>query len=195
MMINCIDCIIYGSYLWYTCGFCVCCLGGVWCTDNEICLISVCIFFWGGGGCAPVHWCFDMQCLLEAYNNVVSVSGFGRCLVYRKQACTLKRYTNQSFDKVMGPMVDASTHKPIWKHEALDSDGICSPGQDLYWINLVHFVMIWFLGFFFTVTSTSLLYIKFWIYSTVRKGIKCRMVPYKISYDNNIWMYGMQIDH
>lgn len=55
--------------------------------------------------------------------------GFGRCLVYRKQACTLKRYTNQSFDKVMGPMVDASTHKPIWKHEALDSDGICSPGE------------------------------------------------------------------
>ena len=54
--------------------------------------------------------------------------GFGRCLVYRKQSCTLKRYANQTFDKVMGPMVDASTHKPIWKHTALDSDGICASG-------------------------------------------------------------------
>ena len=55
-------------------------------------------------------------------------AGFGRCLVYRKQAVTLKRYANQSFDKVMGPMVDATTHKPMWKHTALDTDGICAAG-------------------------------------------------------------------
>ncbi|XP_074641286.1 DNA-directed RNA polymerase III subunit RPC2-like [Tubulanus polymorphus] len=55
--------------------------------------------------------------------------GFGRCLVYRRQACTLKRYGNQTFDKVMGPMIDATTRKPIWKHDILDSDGICSPGM------------------------------------------------------------------
>ncbi|XP_069128517.1 DNA-directed RNA polymerase III subunit RPC2-like isoform X2 [Argopecten irradians] len=55
--------------------------------------------------------------------------GFGRCLVYRKQACTLKRYANHSFDKVMGPMLDATTHKPVWRHSILDMDGICSPGE------------------------------------------------------------------
>ncbi|XP_033741711.1 DNA-directed RNA polymerase III subunit RPC2-like isoform X2 [Pecten maximus] len=55
--------------------------------------------------------------------------GFGRCLVYRKQACTLKRYANHSFDKVMGPMLDATTHRPVWRHSILDMDGICSPGE------------------------------------------------------------------
>ncbi|KAL8222017.1 UNVERIFIED_CONTAM: DNA-directed RNA polymerase III subunit RPC2 [Gekko kuhli] len=55
--------------------------------------------------------------------------GFGRCLVYKNAKCTLKRYTNQTFDKVMGPMLDAATHKPIWRHEILDADGICSPGE------------------------------------------------------------------
>uniref|UniRef100_A0ABI7ZWV4 DNA-directed RNA polymerase n=1 Tax=Felis catus TaxID=9685 RepID=A0ABI7ZWV4_FELCA len=54
--------------------------------------------------------------------------GFGRCLVYKNAKCTLKRYTNQTFDKVMGPMLDAATRKPIWRHEILDADGICSPG-------------------------------------------------------------------
>lgn len=37
----------------------------------------------------------------------------------------------------MGPMVDANSHKPIWKHEALDSDGICSPGL----VFIVHLVV------------------------------------------------------
>lgn len=57
--------------------------------------------------------------------------GFGRCLVYKNAKCTLKRYTNQTFDKVMGPMLDAATRKPIWRHEILDADGICSPGKSL----------------------------------------------------------------
>ncbi|XP_052807521.1 DNA-directed RNA polymerase III subunit RPC2-like [Mya arenaria] len=57
--------------------------------------------------------------------------GFGRCLVYRKQNATLRRYANQTFDKVMGPMVDANTRKPIWRHSALDSDGICAPGEKI----------------------------------------------------------------
>lgn len=55
--------------------------------------------------------------------------GFGRCLVYKNAKCTLKRYTNQTFDKVMGPILDAATRKPIWRHEILDADGICSPGK------------------------------------------------------------------
>lgn len=55
--------------------------------------------------------------------------GFGRCLVYKNAKCTLRRYTNQTFDKVMGPMLDADTRKPIWRHNILDADGICSPGE------------------------------------------------------------------
>ncbi|TNN00607.1 DNA-directed RNA polymerase III subunit RPC2 [Takifugu rubripes] len=55
--------------------------------------------------------------------------GFGRCLVYKNSKCTLRRYTNQTFDKVMGPMLDAATRKPIWRHNILDADGICSPGE------------------------------------------------------------------
>ncbi|XP_054633252.1 DNA-directed RNA polymerase III subunit RPC2 isoform X4 [Dunckerocampus dactyliophorus] len=55
--------------------------------------------------------------------------GFGRCLVYKNSKCTLKRYTNQTFDKVLGPMLDAGTREPVWRHSILDSDGICSPGE------------------------------------------------------------------
>ena len=49
--------------------------------------------------------------------------------MYRNMKATLKRYTNQTFDKVMGPMLDAKTGKPIWKHKVLDQDGICCPGM------------------------------------------------------------------
>lgn len=59
----------------------------------------------------------------------LDVLGFGRCLVYRNQKVYLKRYANQAFDKVMGPLIDAQTRKPIWRHEALDQDGICAPGM------------------------------------------------------------------
>ncbi|CAF0705914.1 unnamed protein product [Brachionus calyciflorus] len=55
--------------------------------------------------------------------------GFGRCLIHKKQAISLKRYTNQSYDKVMGPMLDAKTKKPIWRHDILDADGIAGPGE------------------------------------------------------------------
>lgn len=54
--------------------------------------------------------------------------GFGRCLVYKKQNCTVKRYTH-TFDKIMGPVLDAETRKPIWRHDILDADGIASPGE------------------------------------------------------------------
>ncbi|GFR17628.1 DNA-directed RNA polymerase III subunit RPC2 [Trichonephila clavata] len=54
--------------------------------------------------------------------------GFGRCLVYRTSKTTVKRYANQTFDRVQGPKVDAETRKPIWKHTPLDSDGIAALG-------------------------------------------------------------------
>ncbi len=55
--------------------------------------------------------------------------GFGRCLVYRKQNVSLKRYANQTFDRILGPSKDAETGKTLWRHEVLDDDGICSPGE------------------------------------------------------------------
>ncbi|XP_076807936.1 DNA-directed RNA polymerase III subunit RPC2-like [Clavelina lepadiformis] len=55
--------------------------------------------------------------------------GYGRCLVYRNQKCILKRYANQTYDKVMGPALNADTREPIWKHQALDADGIVMPGM------------------------------------------------------------------
>ena len=60
---------------------------------------------------------------------VLSFAGYGRCLVYRNQKCVLKRYANQTFDKVMGPSLLADTKEPIWKHTALDADGIVMPGM------------------------------------------------------------------
>lgn len=55
--------------------------------------------------------------------------GFGRCLVYRKQTVSLKKYANQTFDRILGPSKDAETGKFIWRHEVLDQDGICAPGE------------------------------------------------------------------
>ena len=55
--------------------------------------------------------------------------GFGRCLVYRKQTCSLKRYANQTHDRIMGPSRDAQSGRIIWRHELLDQDGICQPGE------------------------------------------------------------------
>lgn len=55
--------------------------------------------------------------------------GYGRCLVYKSSKCTVKRYTNQTYDRIMGPTKDSATNKIIFKHEALDSDGIVSPGE------------------------------------------------------------------
>ena len=51
--------------------------------------------------------------------------GFGRCFIYKNQTCSLKRYANQTFDRILGPSRDATTSKPIWRHEVLDQDGIC----------------------------------------------------------------------
>ena len=48
--------------------------------------------------------------------------------MYRNQKCVLKRYANQTFDKVMGPSILADTGEPLWKHTALDADGIVMPG-------------------------------------------------------------------
>ena len=53
---------------------------------------------------------------------------YGRCLVYRYSKCSLKRYANQTYDRILGPLLDPETKKPIYKHNALDGDGICGVG-------------------------------------------------------------------
>ena len=55
--------------------------------------------------------------------------GYGRCLVYRNSKATMKRYQNQTADRILGPLVDATTRKAVWKHDVLDLDGIASPGM------------------------------------------------------------------
>uniref|UniRef100_A0A3P8SA57 DNA-directed RNA polymerase subunit beta n=1 Tax=Amphiprion percula TaxID=161767 RepID=A0A3P8SA57_AMPPE len=49
---------------------------------------------------------------------------------YKNTKCTLRRYTNQTFDKVMGPMLDAATRKPVWRHNILDADGHLLPWSE-----------------------------------------------------------------
>ena len=75
-------------------------------------------------------------------NSDVAIAGFGRCLVYRNQKVVLKRYANQTFDKVMGPMLDAETRKPIWRHDGLDQDGICAPGMTSSSTNILTFQLL-----------------------------------------------------
>lgn len=58
--------------------------------------------------------------------------GYGRCLVYKGSKCTVKRYANRTYDRIMGPIKDITTDKVIPKHEALDSDGIVSPGEKVF---------------------------------------------------------------
>ena len=54
--------------------------------------------------------------------------GYGRCLVYRNAKCSLRRYANQTYDRILGPLVDSESKEPIYKHRALDNDGICGVG-------------------------------------------------------------------
>jgi len=54
--------------------------------------------------------------------------GYGRCLVYRNAKAVMKRYANQTSDRIMGPLVDSETKQVIFRHDALDLDGIASPG-------------------------------------------------------------------
>ncbi|XP_060516602.1 DNA-directed RNA polymerase III subunit RPC2 [Cylas formicarius] len=55
--------------------------------------------------------------------------GFGRCLVYKNNKCIMKRYPNQTFDRIQGPLLDATTNQQIFRHSCLDNDGIAAPGE------------------------------------------------------------------
>lgn len=75
-------------------------------------------------------------------STVSTFSGFGRCLVYKKQTCAVKRYANQTYDRILGPKVDRDTYKPIYKHQPLDTDGIAAPGMPSFTIVLLHLIII-----------------------------------------------------
>lgn len=42
--------------------------------------------------------------------------------------CSIFIFLFQSTDRILGPLVDAATKKPIWRHDILDLDGIAQPG-------------------------------------------------------------------
>ncbi|EJW83378.1 DNA-directed RNA polymerase [Wuchereria bancrofti] len=54
--------------------------------------------------------------------------GYGRCLVYKHAKATARKYPNQTFDRLMGPTIEATTRKPIYKHQVLDQEGIVYVG-------------------------------------------------------------------
>lgn len=60
------------------------------------------------------------------------IKGYGRCLVYKHAKGTAKKYPNQTFDRLMGPTLDAATRKPIFKHRVLDQEGIVYAGARIY---------------------------------------------------------------
>ncbi|VDK75835.1 unnamed protein product [Anisakis simplex] len=41
---------------------------------------------------------------------------------------TAKKYPNQTFDRLMGPTIESTTRKPIYKHQVLDQEGIVFAG-------------------------------------------------------------------
>ncbi|CAJ0562401.1 unnamed protein product, partial [Mesorhabditis spiculigera] len=54
--------------------------------------------------------------------------GYGRCLLYKNAKGHARKYPNQTSDRLMGPSVDATTRKPIYKHKVLDHEGIVFAG-------------------------------------------------------------------
>lgn len=56
--------------------------------------------------------------------------GFGRCTVTRRHTTAVRRYANQTFDRIVAPAPDALGAMPA-RMQALDADGIAGPGERL----------------------------------------------------------------
>ncbi|TKR68344.1 hypothetical protein L596_024338 [Steinernema carpocapsae] len=54
--------------------------------------------------------------------------GYGRCLVYKHAKSLLRKYPNQTFDRLLGPQYDSKGRRQ-YKHGALDWDGVVHPGN------------------------------------------------------------------
>ena len=55
--------------------------------------------------------------------------GFGRCIVYKKELSVVKQYQNGMYEIIRGRKIDATTQEPIFRHQALDEDGIVAAGM------------------------------------------------------------------
>lgn len=74
--------------------------------------------------------CVKRHGIAEQYHKrVFTLVGFGRCQVYRNAKCSLKKYPNQTYDRIMGPSIEADTREPLYKHKILDDDGIAAVGE------------------------------------------------------------------
>ena len=89
--------------------------------------------------------------------------GFGRCLVYRNSKCTLKQYSNQTYDRIMPAMVDAETMNPIYRHQVLDADGIVAPGEIVKDRQVYFFYNCLFVLFKKIVFIQALIYSRYWL--------------------------------
>ena len=78
--------------------------------------------------CVMSYSGYDIEDAL-VLNKAAVDRGYGRCLVYRNAKCSLKRYTNQTSDRIMGPVIDAVTKEPTFRHMNLDADGVAFPGS------------------------------------------------------------------
>eukprot|EP00002_Diphylleia_rotans_P011026 TRINITY_DN2189_c0_g1_i1.p1 TRINITY_DN2189_c0_g1~~TRINITY_DN2189_c0_g1_i1.p1 ORF type:complete len:798 (+),score=130.37 TRINITY_DN2189_c0_g1_i1:142-2535(+) len=56
--------------------------------------------------------------------------GFGRCIVLRKYATAIKKYPNQTYDRIVAPPDLTGVRKKAY--QALDSDGICRVGDRVH---------------------------------------------------------------
>ncbi|KAI3644619.1 hypothetical protein MP228_010783 [Amoeboaphelidium protococcarum] len=56
--------------------------------------------------------------------------GFGRCVVSKKFQCSLKQYSQQSYDRLVGPVADANGNV-AQKFACLDRDGIAHVGCEI----------------------------------------------------------------
>ncbi|KAK9461659.1 uncharacterized protein V1516DRAFT_672612 [Lipomyces oligophaga] len=56
--------------------------------------------------------------------------GFGRCQVLKKNTTTLKRYSNQTHDRLDGVKINANG-EPIYKHTVLEADGLPGVGEQV----------------------------------------------------------------
>eukprot|EP00771_Trimastix_marina_P001701 gnl/Trimastix_PCT/2792.p1 GENE.gnl/Trimastix_PCT/2792~~gnl/Trimastix_PCT/2792.p1 ORF type:complete len:1132 (+),score=331.51 gnl/Trimastix_PCT/2792:252-3398(+) len=65
--------------------------------------------------------------------------GFGRCIVMRKSVANMRRYPNQTTDRIVAPPEDLTGVNKRFR--ALDEDGICAVGERLQprdvWVNKV----------------------------------------------------------
>lgn len=56
--------------------------------------------------------------------------GYGRCLIYRSSKCAIKRYPNQTYERIIHPPKESSASKGTsYRFDLLDVDGIVSPGE------------------------------------------------------------------